>query len=61
MVANLRHDKKNIRVMLKEKLVDRGIDESRIKIDAKGAVGFIGSNDTKEGREKNNRIVIKIK
>ena len=45
---------------VKEELVDRGVDESRIKIVPKGAVDFIGSNDSDEGREKNNRIVIKI-
>jgi len=46
---------------IKEELVDRGVDENRIKVNPKGAVDFIGSNDSDEGREKNNRIVIKIK
>ncbi len=45
---------------VKEELVDRGVDENRIKIVPKGAVDFIGSNDSDEGRAKNNRIVIKI-
>ncbi len=45
---------------VKEELVDRGVDEDRIKVVPKGAVDFIGSNDTDEGRAKNNRIVIKI-
>ena len=46
---------------IKEELVDRGIDENRVKVIPKGAVDFIGSNDSDEGREKNNRIVIKVK
>ena len=45
---------------VKEELVDRGVDEDRIKVVPKGAVDFIGSNDSDDGREKNNRIVIKI-
>ena len=45
---------------VKEELVDRGVDEDRINIIPKGAVDFIGSNDSDEGRAKNNRIVIKI-
>ena len=46
---------------IKDELVARGVDEDRIKINPKGAVDFVGSNDTDEGREKNNRIIIKIK
>jgi len=46
---------------IKEELVDRDIDEDRIKVDAKGAVNFIASNDTEDGRRKNNRIIVKIK
>ncbi len=45
---------------VKEELVDRGVEDDRIKVIPKGAVDFIGSNDSDEGREKNNRIVIKI-
>ena len=46
---------------IKEELIDRDIDEDRVKVDAKGAVNFIASNDTEEGRRKNNRIIVKIK
>ncbi len=45
----------------KDELIAKGVKEDRVKIDPKGAVDFIGSNDTEEGREKNNRIVIIIK
>ncbi len=46
---------------IKEELVDHDIDEDRIKVDAKGAVNFIASNDSEDGRRKNNRIIVKIK
>jgi len=46
---------------IKEELVDRDIDEDRIKVDAKGAVDFVASNDDEAGRIKNNRIIVKIK
>lgn len=46
---------------IKEELVDLDVDEDRIKVDAKGAVNFLASNDSEDGRIQNNRIVIKIK
>jgi len=46
---------------IKEELVDLDIDEDRIKVDAKGAVDFLASNDDEDGRRKNNRIIVKIK
>ena len=44
----------------KDELVSKGIDESRVEVKPKGAVDFIGSNDTEEGRELNNRLVINL-
>jgi len=46
---------------IKEELVDLDIDEDRVKVEAKGAVNFLASNDDEEGRRKNNRIIVKIK
>ena len=46
---------------IKEELVDLDIDEDRIKVDAKGAVNFLASNDSENGRKQNNRIIVKIK
>ena len=46
---------------IKEELVDHDIEEDRIKVDAKGAVNFVASNDSEDGRRKNNRIIVKIK
>jgi OOP family OmpA-OmpF porin len=46
---------------IKEELVDLDIDEDRVKVDAKGAVNFLASNDSEDGRRKNNRIIVKIK
>jgi len=46
---------------IKEELVDLDIDEDRVKVDAKGAVNFLASNDTEDGRKQNNRIIVKIK
>jgi outer membrane protein OmpA-like peptidoglycan-associated protein len=46
---------------IKEELVDLDIDEDRVKVDAKGAVEFLASNDSEDGRKQNNRIVVKIK
>jgi len=46
---------------IKEELVDLDIDEDRVKVEAKGAVNFLASNDDEDGRRKNNRIIVKIK
>ena len=46
---------------IKEELVDLDIDEDRVKVDAKGAVEFLASNDSEDGRKQNNRIIVKIK
>jgi outer membrane protein OmpA-like peptidoglycan-associated protein len=46
---------------IKEELVDLDIDENRVKVNAKGAVNFLASNDSEDGRRQNNRIVVEIK
>lgn len=45
---------------VKKALISRGIDASRIEVDALGAENPIGDNSTYEGRVKNNRVSIKI-
>ena len=44
----------------KDELISKGVDENRVEVKPKGAVDFIGSNDTQEGRDLNNRIVINL-
>ncbi len=46
---------------IKEMLVDNGVDEDRVIVTPKGAINFLASNDNKDGRIQNNRIIIKIK
>lgn len=45
---------------VKKALMQRGIDESRIELEAKGDADPIGDNSTREGRILNNRVSIKI-
>src|SRR5207247_937978 len=45
--------------VIREWLVQHGIDKSRISIKGYGATNFIADNDTEEGREKNNRVEVK--
>ena len=45
---------------VKKALLLRGIDATRIEIDAKGDADPIGDNSTYEGRIENNRVSIKI-
>ena len=45
---------------VKKALLQRGIDESRIEVEARGDADPIGDNDTREGRILNNRVSIKI-
>ena len=45
---------------VKKALIMRGIDESRIEVEAKGDAEPIGDNETREGRILNNRVSIKI-
>ena len=47
-------------VEVKKALVARGIDGSRIEVEAHGAEEPIGDNSTYEGRVMNNRVSIKI-
>lgn len=47
-------------VEVRKALVLRGIDASRIEVEAKGEEDPIGDNSTREGRIKNNRVCIKI-
>ena len=47
-------------VEVKKALLRRGIDESRIEVEALGAENPIGDNSTYEGRVMNNRVSIKI-
>lgn len=47
-------------VEVKKALLMRGIDASRIEVEAKGDEDPLGDNDTREGRIKNNRVSIKI-
>jgi outer membrane protein OmpA-like peptidoglycan-associated protein len=46
--------------MIRDKLVEYGVNEDRIKFIGNGGVNFIASNDTDEGRAQNNRIVLDI-
>ena len=46
--------------MIREWLVQHGIDKNRISIKGYGAVNFIADNDSEEGREKNRRVEIYI-
>lgn len=45
---------------VKKALLQRGIDETRIEVEAKGDADPIGDNNTREGRILNNRVSIKI-
>src|SRR6267142_544517 len=45
--------------VIREWLVQHGIDKSRISIKGYGAVNFVADNDTEEGREKNRRVEVK--
>ena len=47
-------------VEVKKALQMRGVDASRIDIEAKGSADPIGDNDTYEGRIQNNRVSVKI-
>ncbi|MBQ9418253.1 MAG: OmpA family protein [Bacteroidales bacterium] len=47
-------------VEIRKALVSRGIDPTRIEIEALGAANPIGDNSTYEGRVMNNRVSIKI-
>lgn len=46
--------------MIKERLVEKGIDGSRVVVKGLGGVEFISSNDTSEGRVENNRVVVEL-
>lgn len=48
-------------VEVKKALQMRGIDATRIEIDARGAEDPVGDNDTYEGRVANNRVTIKVR
>ncbi len=45
--------------VVREWLVQHGIDKSRISIKGYGAVNFVADNDTEDGREKNRRVEVK--
>ena len=47
-------------VEVKKALLMRGIDASRIEVEARGDADPVGDNDTREGRIMNNRVSIKI-
>lgn len=47
-------------VEVKKALLMRGIDASRIEVEAKGDADPVSDNDTREGRIMNNRVSIKI-
>lgn len=47
-------------VEVRKALVLRGIEQSRIEVEAKGDEEPIGDNETREGRIQNNRVSIKI-
>lgn len=47
-------------VEVKKALVARGVDASRIEVEAKGDEQPVGDNSTYEGRVQNNRVSIKI-
>ena len=46
---------------VKEMLVDNNVEEDRVIVKPKGATEFLASNDDKDGRIQNNRIVVNIK
>jgi len=46
--------------MVKERLIDMGLDPSRIKVVGEGEAEPVSSNDTDAGRRKNRRVVILI-
>ena len=45
---------------IRKYLIDQGIDASRISTYGKASVEPLESNDTKEGREENRRVEIKL-
>ena len=47
-------------VEVKKALVARGIDATRIEVEAKGDEQPVGDNSTYEGRVQNNRVSVKI-
>ncbi len=57
--ANLFVGKKRAE-FLKTKLIEKGIDKTRIKTSSKGQSDPVADNNTEEGRAKNRRAVIKI-
>ncbi|HIO90198.1 MAG TPA: OmpA family protein, partial [Campylobacterales bacterium] len=46
--------------MIKEKIVEKGIDGSRVIVKGEGGVNFISSNDTSDGRSQNNRVEVNL-
>jgi len=46
--------------MIKDRLVEKNIDESQIVVKGLGGINFISSNDTSEGRSQNNRIEVTL-
>jgi len=47
--------------MIKDALIEEGINDVNIEIKAEGGKNFIASNDSEQGRKDNNRIMIEIK
>lgn len=45
---------------VKEAMIDRGIDPSRLETNGKGESGPIDTNDTEEGRQNNRRVQITV-
>jgi outer membrane protein OmpA-like peptidoglycan-associated protein len=57
--VNLKRSKQRANIVAKE-LIKNGIDKSRLIVNGYGEENFIADNSTKEGREQNRRVELKL-